>query len=349
MVVNMTGKAMTVRGEVDPDRLGVTLMHEHLYIDLRRNHLPPQQSTATVLHPFEAKVSLSNLHLAREAYPILDNYLLTDEQAAIEEVSEYRKHGGHTIVDVTSFGLKRDPLGLKRASEATGLNIVMGTGWYQKAFHPQNMDECTVEGLADDIVRDITVGADVTGVRSGIIGEIGINGRPIIENETKSILAAAQASRTTGAAISFHSPPLYDEKHKMLDIAAEGGADLTRVVLGHSDHMAQDVTFMLELLERGVYIEFDVLGRVVTSLSPGYDAIVSSAIPRLIEAGYGNRILLSQDVCWKVHLKRYGGTGYSFVLEKFLPHLLDNSVTEARINEIMVENPKRVLTFGEPK
>ena len=343
-----TGKAMTVSGPVEPDQLGFTLMHEHLYLDLRKNHWPGEDSTATQLDAWFAPLQLSNLHLARRVLPIVDNYILSSESDAITELSDFAQLGGGTLVDVTSRGLRRDVPAIVRAAEAAGINIVLGSGWYQKLFHPDDMDDRTVESLTDEIVRDITVGIPGTGVRSGVIGEIGVNGDPITPNEDKNIRAAARASVVTGAAISFHSPPRKDEKRAVLDIVEEEGADLTRVILGHSDHMAADLPYMLSLLERGVCVQFDTLG-VVRTTETGRDHIVATAIPRLIEAGHTDRVLLSQDVCWKMHLKKYGGAGYTYIQETFLPYLKTLGVSESDIRRVMVENPKRLLTFAEPK
>ena len=343
-MTSMTGKAMTVAGPVEPDQLGFTLMHEHLYLDLRKNHWPAPDSTATQLDTWFAPLQLSNLHLARCVLPIVDNYILSSESDAIAEVSDFARLGGGTLVDVTSRGLKRDVPAIARASEASGINIVLGSGWYQKLFHPDDMDDRTVESLTDEIVRDITVGIPGTGIQSGIIGEIGVNGDPITPNEVRNIRAAARASVATGAAISFHSPPRKDEKRAVLDIVEEEGADLTRVILGHSDHMADDLPYMVSLLERGICIQFDTLG-VVRTTETGRDHIVAKSIPRLIDAGHADRILLSQDVCWKMHLKKYGGAGYSYIQETFLPYLGTLGVSESDMHRIMVENPRRLLTF----
>ena len=119
---------------------------------------------------------------------------------------------------------------------------------------------------------------------------------------------------------------------------------------------------LLELLNHGVYIQFDTLGMESTSLflhprSHSGDEIMGlartpqaiEAIPKLIEVGYEDRILLSQDVCTKTQLKAYGGTGYSFVVEKFLPHLQSLGVTQRQIGKLIVENPRQALTFVEPK
>ena len=347
-MTSMTGKAMTVVGPVEPEQLGFTLMHEHLYLDLSKNHMPDPDSTATQLDAWFTPLQLSNLHLARRMLPVVDNYILSSKSDAIAEVSDFARLGGGTLVDVTSRGLKRDVPAIVRAAEAAGINIVLGSGWYQKLFHPEDMDERTVESLTDEIVRDITVGIPGAGVRSGIIGEIGVNGDPITPNEDKNIRAAARASVATGAAISFHSPPLKDEKRAVLDIVEEEGADLTRVILGHSCHMADDLPYMVGLLERGVSIQFDTLG-VVKTTEIGRDHIVATAIPKIIEAGFADQILLSQDVCWKMHLKKYGGAGYTYIQETFLPYLESLGVQSSDLHSIMVENPGRLLTFAEPR
>ena len=253
---NLSGKAQTVLGAVEPDALGFTLMHEHLYLDLRPNHLPDAGSSADELAVWNAPLGLANLRLARRALPIQDNYLLNSERAAIDEASRFRALGGGTLVDVTSRGLGRDPAALARAARATGLNVIMGCGWYQKVFHPPEMDARGVDDLTREIVEDITIGADGTGIRAGVIGEIGVNGDPITPNEVKNIRAAARASAETGAAISFHAPQIVAEKHALLDIAEREGADLSRAIMGHSCGMAGDVPAMLDLLARGVYIEF---------------------------------------------------------------------------------------------
>lgn len=307
---------------------------------------------------------MKNLHLARDYKPIKDNFLLTDETLAINEALAFRDLGGRTIVDVTNIGLGRDPLALQRVANATGLNIVMGSGWYQRFYHPEDMDQRTIEDLADEIIRDINVGVGDTGVRSGIIGEVCVNGNPLTPNEEKSVRASARASRATGAAISFHHGGTGHEKLLVANILEEEGADLTRTVFGHNNSYAGEVSFLLELLKLGVYVQFDTLGRVSAPvarrpaqlgpqpspfLQAATDVLVTEAIPQLIEAGFEERILLSQDVCWKMHLKAYGGTGYTFILERFLPYLRIQGMTEEQISKVMVDNPARVLAFAEPR
>lgn len=370
------GKIITVRGRVDPDLIGITLMHEHLFLDLRKNHLPhpmpvniPGRSEpimtsddfpATELEIWESKLDFKNLHLAKIVAPISDNYLLADETVAIDEVNNFKKSGGGTIVDVTSIGLKRDPEALRRVSQATGIHLVMGTGYYQKVFHPEDMDERTVENLTSEIVQDLTLGIRGSGIRAGVIGEIGVNGDPISFNEEKSIRASTRASLLTGAAMTFHRGGTGSERHTTLDLVEAEGGDLGRVILGHSDEITDDFELMNDLLKRGVYLQFDLIGREyaidqINAINPetsldlsvtGKDAV---AIPKLIDAGFGDRILLSHDVCWKTHLRKYGGFGYSFIIERFLPYLRKIGVQECQINKMMIENPRRILPFVLPQ
>lgn len=356
-VPNMAGKIMTVTGPIDPDELGQTTMHEHIFIDFTvMDDTPERWSAAGRVKPvgatavglYHAPLTMEILGAVARGAANRDNRLLTDERMAIDEVLEFKRRGGGAIVDTTSIGLKRDPLALSRVSQATGLHIVMGASWYRKGWHPKDLDDRSIENLTQEIVRDITVGVSDTGIRSGIIGEVGTEGDPLVPNELKVIKASARASRITGAAVTLHTSAVLHEQPGILDMLEAEGADLSRVVVGHSNPLAADLAFMEQLLARGVYIQFDTLGRPPTLRSAVTDTDVGHGIVSLIEAGHVDRILLAQDVCTKLQLKSYGGTGFSFIQEQFIPYLKQLGVTDAQVHTIMVENPRRVLTFAEP-
>ena len=357
-VPNMAGKIMTVTGPIDPDELGQTTMHEHIFIDFTvMDDTPERWSAAGRVEPvgatavglYHAPLTMDILGAVARGAANRDNRLLTDERMAIDEVLEFRRRGGSAIVDTTSIGLKRDPLALSRVSEATGLHIVMGASWYRKGWHPKDLDDRSIESLTQEIVGDITVGVGDTGIRSGIIGEVGTEGDPLVPNELKVIQASARASRITGAAVTLHTRAVLREQPGILDMLEAEGADLSRVVVGHSNPLASDLAFMEQLLARGVYIQFDTLGRQPTLSYPVVtDTDVGHGIVNLIEAGHVDRILLAQDVCSKLQLKAYGGTGFSFIQEQFIPYLKQLGVTDAQLHTIMVDNPRRVLTFAEP-
>src|SRR5207245_8185438 len=94
-------------------------------------------------------------------------------QRGLDEIILFRPAAGQTVVDPTNVSLSRDPLALARISRATGLNIVMGAGYYVAAAHPADMDRRSEDSIVREIVREVTVGVGDTGVRAGLIGEIG--------------------------------------------------------------------------------------------------------------------------------------------------------------------------------
>lgn len=355
--VPATGSVMTVRGPVSPDTLGLTLAHEHLFIDFTVPSETPEgwaaarrarPTGATAVKLYQAPLTMDILGAVSLGAPNRDNWLLTDERLAVDEAMEFVRHGGRTIVDVTSIGLKRDPAALARVAQATGLNIVMGAGWYEPAWAGADTASRSVESLTDEIVRDLTVGVGATGIRSGIIGEIGTLD-PDSPGERRVIEAAARASQATGAAISIHIAKGRRTQAAVMDILAAAGADLTRVAMGHSNPIATDRQRLLDIVSRGAYAQFDLLGDPPHVRMEVSDHDVATAIVDLIRAGHADRILLSQDVCTKRDLKAYGGSGYSFVPEYFLPYLKRLGVTDAEIRTIVVDNPKRLLTLAAPR
>jgi phosphotriesterase-related protein len=332
------------------------MMHEHIFInnvilgdefDNPSRHPP---SAATKLDFYNRPLTIDILGAVLMGYRNKDNLILGDEQMAIEELRDYKMQGGNGVVDVTSIGLGRDPQGLRRVANATQIHIIMGSSWYTKDYHPKEMDERSVESLTQEIVRDVTVGVGDSWIRSGIIGAVGTVGNPLTPNEIKVIRASGRASRLTGAAVSLHTAAGITEHEKILDLLQAEGTDLGRVIVGHSDWLVKELPFLKRLLERGVYIEFDHLGKL-SRLRKGTTGHVdvSGGIVELIQTGYLDRILLSQNVNRKVDLKAYGGLGYSFVHELFIPLLRRLGVTEEQVEMMVVTNPKRVLTFAAPR
>lgn len=357
---DMTGKVMTVHGPIAPEQLGLTLTHEHLIADftLPDNQAKVWQDAGREWPQNDKEMALYQAPLTLEITGAVsmgaenrDNRLLKDEQTAIAEVTEFKWHGGQTLVDLTSNGLKRDPQALKRISEATGVNVVMSTGWYQQAWVGKGLDRMSVDELSKQMVRDISRGFENTGIRAGIIGEIYVT-EPGSSYGTKLLQAVAKASNITGAPISLDIP----EDHldallvlDALDVLKDAGADLDRVALGHANRIAKDTTLMLRLLKRGVYLQFDRLGDFphVNTLVSDHD--VGVAVMDLIKRGHLDKILLSQDVNSKKDLKAYGGSGYSFIPELYVPYLRRLGMPKDQIDHILIENPKRLLTFAAPQ
>ena len=201
-VAELTGKVQTVLGPILPEGLGVTLPHEHIVCDGRSWFVEPSEATAKAMahHP----VTLDILWWLRyHFFQNWDDLQLLDEEEAIDETLHFKYAGGNSIVELSNIGLGRDPMALARISGATGLNVIMGSGYYIAASHGPDMDAKTEEDIAEEIVRDVTEGVGDTNIRAGIIGEIGTSW-PITKNELKSLRAAARAPRITGAPLTGH-------------------------------------------------------------------------------------------------------------------------------------------------
>ncbi|WP_055478378.1 phosphotriesterase family protein [Sphaerimonospora mesophila] len=320
---------VTVTGDIAADSLGVVLPHEHLLGDFAT---PSDRA-------FDAPLGIELLGEVGMGAPNRDDRLLADAELAAGEAAAFKEAGGGTLVDLTSIGHGRDPAGLRRISAATGLNIVMGSGRHHPARTggPAGRD---AESLTEEIVRDLTEGVD--GVRAGIIGEIGALD-PEEPDERAVLVAAARASAITGAAISIRRSGDPAAQRRVLDLLAGEGADLTRVAVGHCDALSPRPDELEPLLDRGVFVQFDGIGRLPSVLSVSDDQDVAAAVLELARRGHAGRILLSQGVCAKVRLLAYGGGGYGFILRQFVPYLRMLGADDVLIETVTVRNPRRLL------
>jgi predicted metal-dependent phosphotriesterase family hydrolase len=304
----------TVTGPVMPDALGVTLMHEHVYIQMW--HLRGRNDYAG---QFE------------------------DDELLRSELDSFRQLGGRTIVDCTVNGIGREPEKLRRLSEQTGLHFVMGCGWYREPYYPpeDNIDRRSVNELADQIISEIENGVAGTGIRPGIIGEVGTDKWWVSSQEERVHRAAARAQKATGLAITTHSigkPVGLLE----LDIFEEEGVDPSRVVIGHCDlPHSLFLDYHLEILRRGAYVQFDTFG----GKPPEIEDHALKIFLELLSRGYPERLLLSQDVCKVQHLCAFGGNGFSHVLKSVVPRLHQAGVSKETVHTMLVENPLRILTI----
>lgn len=331
-IPNIAGKAMTVLGPVDPSILGKTLMHEHIFIDFKA---PPAMIPAPT-NIFVIQPPPKDPKKRRG---------LTAFDQSLGAIMDFKNAGGGTIVDVSSFGLTRDPLALELISRVSGLNVVMGAGFYMKSLHPPDMDKLTVEQMTEIIVRDVAVGAQGTNIRSGIIGEVGVVGKPLTENELKSIRASARAARITGAPLNIHNFEPLDEMIRVLDIIESEGVDLHRVVMSHTG--GRDVNTMDTIFKRGAYVEWDFMGQAPLPKKSDEQRIES--IYAMIQAGHASQMILSHDICIAPQLKENGGGGYTYIHDIILPGLKAKGVSDDVIKTIMEDNPRRVLSFVVPQ
>ena len=308
---------MTVQGPVDPSTLGFILPHEH--------------TQCTLWH-------------------IQDRWdyweLTPDEPVILEELAALKTAGGTLLTDLTLPGIGRNPAWLRRISERSGINIVMGGGWYRTAYYPPEtlIEKRSVDSLAEELVHDATVGVGETGIRIGILGEIGTDKPWVTPSEERVFRAVARCARRTGLAISTHAI-LSDVGAAQLTILEDEGVDPGRVVIGHADSYPI-LDHYLSLIARGASIEFDMLGMSFSPQEEYGEGRVIDLLLELLHRGHGDRILLSHDVCHNSQLRHYEGHGYTYLSSTFLPRLRERGVGEAEVDQITRVNPRRLLTIG---
>lgn len=342
------GEIQTVRGAIPASQAGLTLCHEHLLVDCSCYYCEPAaEEDKTRAHQ---KVALQNLSWIRRNYLTnLDNLRLDDVDTAIAEATEFKAAGGATIVDVGNNGLGRDAEGLRRISEASGVNIVMGAGYYVGLSHPAGFDSRSEKSIEDEIVRDIEEGVADTGVRAGIIGEIGCTW-PLQDNERKVLRAAARAQRRTGMGLTIHIGRHPDSPVQIAGILRDAGADLNRVVMGHLDRGWPDRDKLLELARTGVYLELDMFGRDTWSYPHAPIDIITDwqrieLMKMLIAEGYIEKTLISHDIGFKYRLTSYGGSGYAHIPRWMVPLMIGKGITREQVDTILVRNPARLLAI----
>ena len=346
-----TGQVQTVLGPAEPSALGPTTMHEHLLLSLDCYLLEPEEASARGLAAAPASMdALGDLPGRwRHHRPTMN---LVDERAAAEEAMEWRLGGGGTIVDATSIGIARDPLALARISRATGLNIVMGAGYYVPVSHPPEMDGMTEDEITRRIIGDVAEGVGDTGIRSGIIGEIGCVSPPT-DSVQRVLGAAARAQAETGAAVLVHPGHGQRAPAQILDLLVRAGADPSRVVLGHLDARIADPAVLADLAAAGTYLEFDTFGIEhggyagdPTAIPMPTDAGRIDMVGRLIELGHRDQVVIAHDVCHGWRHVRLGGTGYGHLLSGIVPRMRSRGFGEEDIEAVLVHNPARALALA---
>ncbi len=309
------GQVQTVLGPVAPGDLGFTLPHEH------------------------TKCSLWWIENRWDYWE-----LIGDEPRINEELGAYKALGGGTLVDVTPIGIGRDLTRLARLSQATGLHIVAGAGWYRQAYYPAEarIDRRSIDDLANEIVQEFVDGP----VRPGVIGEIGTDKPWVTAQEERVFRAAARAALRTGASVTTHAVQS-DVGLAQLAILEDEGLDPARIVIGHCDSHPR-IEHWREIVRRGAHVEADFLGMSFTPLERAGEPKVVELISTLLNEGFEKQILLSQDVCHDSQLASYGGNGYTYLQKSFLPSLAAAGVNAATIKTMTVENPARLLTLRTP-
>ena len=342
---------MTVRGPVDPEEIGPTLTHEHIFMDAREAWDPSDLPDPAIgAEPFRAEFG----GLARWSWKAFRDALHqspdSDYAMIAEEVAEFPRAGGSCIVELTNEGIRPAPAALRRIAEELDLHIVAGCGWYVHARHPDEVETADVDALTQRLLETAERGLHGTDVRPGIIGELGTS-EELEPCEERVLRAGARVARRTGLPINIHChPPELRVVMRILDVLEEEGHDLERTSLSHLDEI-EDLDYHEAVLKRGVITGFDSFGHDGGYFSPSWrarsDLDKMATLAALIERGYEDQLVVSQDMHRKHFLLRFGGLGYNHVLLRIVPRLRDTfGISDPVIEKLLVTTPRRLLTIA---
>ncbi|MCU1457949.1 MAG: Aryldialkylphosphatase [Actinomycetia bacterium] len=313
----------TALGPIDADRLGRTLMHEHVFIvdmEIRQNY-PETWGDDDV------KIA-----------------------AAVTKLNELKSLGIDTVVDLTVLGLGRDIPRVAEVARRTDVNIVVAAGAWTLDVISHYFDHRTaranggVDPMVNLFVHDILEGIADTGVKAAIL-RCAVDEEGLTPANERVLRAVAQTHLITGAPITTHTHAASKVGLDQQRVFREEGVDLSRVVIGHSGDTT-DLEYLEALMAPGSVLGMDRFG--VNALLPFEDRV--NTVVELVRRGYASQIVLSHDAsCYNHHLpddiqeRSQPDWHYRHIPEAVLPALLERGVTESQIDQMLVGNPRRIL------
>lgn len=344
----MVKYVQTVLGPIAPGEMGFTLSHEHIFWDLSF-YKPADQEGADVSDPRKQSICMENLGaLKYHLWEYEDNLVQYDMDVAIKELRWFKKAGGGTICDNTSF-IPRDPRKLREVSRQTGVHVVLGTGTYLERTLTAEVKAMDPDQMAELFIKEICQGVDDTGIRCGFIGEIGVDGG-MPEQSVRSLSAAAKAQKATGASILIHQPGTEHRAEEIFKVITSNGGQLDRTVMCHCDPLLPDHDYIDFMAKSGAYISFDFFGLEAVldmSLWLPTDRERILAIREQIERGNLNRIVVSHDTAYKSMLRQYGGFGYAHLQSNIVPMMLKMGYEQQWIDQITRYNPQEIFALKD--
>ena len=285
---------------------GYTLMHEHITIDLS---------------------GIKNDEDCR-----LDCF-----EESQKELSRLYELGVRRILDVTNIGMGRNSNYCRLMEENTGIQILSATGFYKEPFLPEFVYTMTVRELAELAIKEITEGIVNTGIKASVIGEFGTSKDTFTEMERKVFDSMALAAVQTGAVVTTHTT-LGTMALEQAEYLKAEGVKPENIIIGHMD-LSQNPDTIISVLKEGVNIGFDTVGK--NNYCP--DTFRAQMLKQIAKEGYLDQVVLSMDITRKSHLKKWGGPGYAYLIETFLPMLLEYGLSEEQTQQLMIDNPNRIL------
>jgi phosphotriesterase-related protein len=311
----------TVRGPVDAAALGPTLAHEHVFV------LQPE--------------ALQNYgHVWGDSY--WDEEVRVDD--AIEKLRALRAAGIETIVDPTAPGLGRYIPRIQRVNAEVDLNIIVATGVYAFLELPNFLGYRSPDAIAELFVREIREGIDDTGVKAAFL-KCAVEQHGLVGDVPRILAAVAAAAIETGAPVMVHTNAALQTGRLALEALTSAGVEPAKIVIAHAGD-SNDLDYLRVLADSGATLGFDRFN--IPHFNPDADRIRTLAA--LVAAGYADRIHLSHDAaCFYDFMTGDPNFAneqpdYLHISRAILPALLEAGVTQGRIEQMLVENPRRFFS-----
>jgi predicted metal-dependent phosphotriesterase family hydrolase len=330
----------SVLGPIGPDELGLTLPHEHVFINMsptepRDGFMTVWEERVADIEKFKAAggktlFDVTNAELSDHAFPV---YFDRDPEHAVKNPLT----GSRSVANV---------MATKKIAEETGINVILGVGHYfDHYFDVDWFERTSTEQIAEYLVADLQDEIPGTGVRAGFVGEVASDLPYITAREERSFRASGRAAARTGVMVSTHAPT-FPTAETQIDILTSEGVEPERIVIGHTDTV-KSLQYSIDLLKRGVYIEYDCMMAVKMGGQVAEHELNRRVeyVRDLVEMGYADRILLSQDVSQRSHQAAQGGPGLTFVFEEFAEAATAAGIEPDALRLMNTENPRRAL-FG---
>lgn len=300
----------TVCGDIAPEQLGRTTLHEHLI-----------------------------------GKPLLEgedtDFLLDSEAAAIKELRYFTAAGGRSVVEMSPVDYGRDVQALRRISEASDVHIVTVAGYIKGKSADPFVRDLTVTQIADSLIREVNEGIAGTDIRAGVL-KAGTSLNKITPNEEKIIEAVAIAQRETGAAVSTHTEA-GTMALEQVELFTELGVPVERLLIGHLDRNL-NWEYHFALANTGVTFGYDQFGK--EKYAPDFQRI--DFVVRMVRAGFRDQLALSMDVARRSYVTSYGGgPGFTYLWWRIVPWLKESGLTDEDIDAIFVRTPARLLAFDK--
>lgn len=346
----MSSNVNTVLGKVSVHKLGRTLTHEHVTLSFDKFYSPPPRH----LEPFlSGSISLGNIGIVRQ-YPYSCKYNLEFrgpevDEAVIEDLQFFKRCGGGTIIENTTYGLNRNIPLMLRASKETGVNIILGTGYYTSGVQGKSALSKSSEEMYNYMKAELVDGClGFPDVKCGMIAEQA-SSWPIDDFERRAIQSAAKVQSEVNCAVSFHPGRDPEAPFEILRIFQEAGGKASRSVMSHLDRTLMTEESLLEYAALGGFCQFDLFGtecslyQLNLSVDMRSDAQRIDQIISLINNSGDDKILVSHDIHTKHRLIKFGGHGFSHLLNNVVPKMLVKGISQRQIDKIFMDNPATML------